>query len=580
MSARGGQPPSPEDAQRALRHDLRTPINQILGYSELLEEELSSEGKDEYVADLKRIQLAARKLLELVDRVGKDVPAPAPKEAAPLRSTGVILRAEVPEPAGAAPPSPEASGTVLVVDDNELNRDMLSRRLKAKGYEVDVAEDGTVALGKIAGGGFEAVLLDVMMPGISGIDVLKTVRQKQSASDLPIIMATAKDHSEDIVEALQLGANDYVTKPLDFPVVLARLQTALSLKRAKQRVTKLAEELEIANSFIRKTFGRYLSDDVVASLLETPEGLKLGGEKRSVTILMADLRGFTAMAEGIPPEKVVAVLNNYLGTMTRIIARYRGTIDEFIGDAILALFGAPIPGPDDARRAVACAIEMQLAMDGVNERNAAEGLPPLEMGIALNTGEVVVGNIGSETRAKYGVVGSHVNLSGRIESFTVGGQILLSESTRREAGEDVRVGRTMALDAKGFREPVTVHELFGLGEGLVLPRRVEELIPLSRPVPVRFWVLTQKLVDAEAQVAEVLGVSAREAELRGSSRPAVLANLRLRTAEAGDDGGYVYAKVVEVPEEAPDRFRIRFTSATAQTVAIVEKWCAEGAAAR
>ena len=580
MSTPDGRPPSQEDAQRALRHDLRTPINQILGYSELLEEELSADGKDGYVADLKRIQVAARRMLELVDRIGKEPEGAPPVEGVPLRNTGVILRAELPAPSDAVPASPDVSGTVLVVDDNELNRDMLSRRLKAKGYEVDVAEDGTVALGKIGTGGFDAVLLDVMMPGISGIDVLKTVRTTKSASDLPIIMATAKDHSEDIVEALQLGANDYVTKPLDFPVVLARLQTALSLKRAKERVTKLAEELELRNSFIRKTFGRYLSDDVVASLLETPEGLKLGGEKRSVTILMADLRGFTAMAEGIPPEKVVAVLNNYLGTMTAIIARYRGTIDEFIGDAILALFGAPIPGADDARRAVACALEMELALDAGNARNAAAGLPPREIGFGLNTGEVVVGNIGSETRAKYGVVGSHVNLSGRIESFTVGGQILLSASTRREAGEDVRVGRTMALDAKGFRDPVTVHELLGLGDALVLPRRVEELIPLSRPVPVQFWVLTQKLVDAEAQEAQVLAVSTREAELRGASRPASLANLRLRTADTGADGAYVYAKVVEVPEDDASRFRIRFTSATAQTVAVVEKWCAEGAAAR
>src|SRR5262245_60411937 len=233
-----------------------------------------------------------------------------------------------------------AQGSLLVVDDNEMNRDMLARRLARRGYTVAVAADGQQALQMLEAQQFDLILLDIMMPGISGLDVLKILRERYSVADLPVIMATAKDQGEDIVEALTLGANDYVTKPLDFPVVLARTETQLSLKRANEEVRRLAKELEVRNRFIQQTFGRYLSEEVVRRLLETPEGLRLGGEKREVTLLMADLRGFTAMSDRYPPEQIVRMLNNYLGAMADIITGYQGTIDEFIGDAILALFGA------------------------------------------------------------------------------------------------------------------------------------------------------------------------------------------------------------------------------------------------
>lgn len=287
-----------------------------------------------------------------------------------------------------------AQGSLLVVDDNEMNRDMLSRRLERQGYAVAVAADGQQALAMIEARPFDTVLLVIMMPGISGLEVLKILRERYSVADLPVIMATAKDEGRDIVAALNLGANDYVTKPLDFPVVLARVQTQLSLKRAREEIQRLAEQLELRNRFIRDTFGRYVTNEVVASLLDSPEGLQLGGEKRQVTIVMSDLRGFTSLSERLPPEQVVAMVNRYLGTMVEVIMQYQGTINEFIGDAIFVIFGAPIWREDDAQRAVACTVAMQLAMASVNERNRHEGLPVVEMGIGVNTGEVVVGNIG------------------------------------------------------------------------------------------------------------------------------------------------------------------------------------------
>ena len=143
--------------------------------------------------------------------------------------------------------------------------------------------------------------------------------------------------------------------------------------------------------------------------------------------------------------------------------KYGGTIDEFLGDGILVIFGAPIWREDDAERAVACAVEMQLAMAGVNEQNRRDGLPEISMGIGINTGEVVVGNIGSRKRAKYGIVGSDVNLAYRIESYTSGGQILISETTLKDTSSPVKINRQMQVEPKGFADPVTIYEVGGIG---------------------------------------------------------------------------------------------------------------------
>ena len=307
------------------------------------------------MADLQKVRAAAQRALELVDETfppggeagaagrlprARRRPAPAQAEREPAALPPLRPPSEPIEP---------GSVSLLVVDDNELNRDMLSRRLGSRGFKVAVAEDGASALAMIEKQDFDLVLLDVMMPGLSGIDVLKRLRERWPESDLPVVMATARDATEDVVEALRLGANDYVTKPLDFAVVLARVETQLSLRRQKQEIRRLAENLELRNRFIQSLFGRYLSDEVVADLLASPEGPRIGGEQRRVTLLMSDLRGFTPLTEGLAPQQVLRLLNSYLGTMADVVLAHQGTVDEFVGDAILAIFGAPVARPDDAR---------------------------------------------------------------------------------------------------------------------------------------------------------------------------------------------------------------------------------------
>jgi adenylate cyclase len=445
-------------------------------------------------------------------------------------------------------------GSLLIVDDNAMNRDMLARRLARRGYAVAVAENGHEALDMVAEQQFDLLLLDIMMPGISGLEVLRLLRQRYSVADLPIIMATAKDQSEDVVAALKLGANDYVTKPLDFPVVLARTQTHLSLKRAMEHIQHLAGQLEVHNRFIRETFGRYLTDEVVTSLLDAPEGLRLGGAKRQVTMLMADLRGFTSLAGRLEPEQVVTLINRYLGTMVEVIAQYQGTIDEFIGDAIFVIFGAPVQRCDDARRAVACALAMQLAMETVNAQNRHEGLPEVEMGIGIHTGEVVVGNIGSHKRAKYGVVGSHVNLTSRIESFTIGGQILISEATKQSVESRLEIAEQMEIEAKGILHPVRLYDVQGIGEpcNLALPETAYTLFPLREHIPLRYKPLEGKSLDGFTFTGQVVKLSVKGCEISSDTPVTIWSNLKMQLLDHKGDmlHGDLYAKVLR---HLPDR---------------------------
>ena len=453
-------------------------------------------------------------------------------------------------------------GRLLVVDDNEMNRDMLSRRLERKGYSVAVAADGGKALEMMAAEEFDLVLLDIMMPGISGLQVLKEVRRNHTLADLPVIMATARTESVDIVDALKLGANDYVTKPLDFPVVLARVASQLGLKLANEKIRALAEEVELRNQFIRKVFGRYLSDDIVAGLLGSPEGLSLGGAKRDVTILMCDIRGFSLLSARLEPDQVLSMLNNFLSVMTDVILEFGGTIDEFIGDAILVLFGAPVERADHAEAAVACAIRMQGAVEEVNERNRLLGLPPVEMGVGINTGEVVVGNIGSEKRAKYGVVGTNVNLAARIEGYTTGGQVLISDNTYKAVADRIEIAGSKEVHPKGASAPIQVHEVAGLGGKYSLQIKPAEpkMLKLPEPVPAGFTIVDGKDTGGDEHATQITWISTTHGQICLQGQDVVpLAELRiqLRLPAGGGHTSELFAKVISVGD---GEALLRFTS--------------------
>lgn len=350
-----------------LHYQVRMPINDVIGFSETLLVNAAEQGQLDLIADLKKIQSAAEYVVSYIDEIidFSKIDAGLKKSGAEdserlslIDSVRISLRGLAQNSAAV---TRYERGSILVVDDNGINRDLLSRYLERQGHAVQVAHHGRQALEMIATGSFDLVLLDITMPGLTGYEVLQHLKNSETWRDLPVIMISAWDEMDRVVRCIELGEEDYLLKPFNPVLLRNRVGAFLERKRLRdikveqqQKLHELNTALELRNRFIRQTFGSYLSDEIVDTILKKG-GLKIGGEKRHATILMADLRGFTSLSERLPAEDVVAMLNLYLETMTEIIQKYQGTIDEFIGDAILVIFGAPILRPDDPRRAVACA---------------------------------------------------------------------------------------------------------------------------------------------------------------------------------------------------------------------------------
>ncbi len=454
--------------------------------------------------------------------------------------------------------------TVLVVDDTPANLSLLSNLLKEQ-YRIKVANSGKKALELAAAAPPDLVLLDIMMPEMDGFEVCRRLKAGEATRRVPVIFLTAKTEPEDEELGFAVGAVDFIHKPISPPILAARVKTQLEIKAWHDLIDQQNAGLRQNNRLIRQTFGRYLSEDVVADILALPDGAALGGESRLVTIMMTDLRGFTSVSERLPAGDVLKVVNIYLEEMTEVIVKYRGTIIEFIGDAILAVFGAPNQREDDAGRGVACAIEMQNAMQAVNARCRQLGYPEVEQGIGINTGEAVVGHIGSARRTKYGLVGRHVNLTGRIESYSVGGQILVSEHTAKACGPVLRIGDTLEVMPKGVRKPITLYDVHGIeGEYRVALELREASAPveLREAVPVGFVLLEEKHATKTTYGGSLRALSLKEALIHAEIPVERLANLKLNLAaeEGGEANFDLYAKVVESPAAQASTFRVNFTS--------------------
>jgi adenylate cyclase len=472
---------------------------------------------------------------------------------------------------------------VLLVDDQAIIAEAVRRMLAS---ETDIlfhyCSDPTAAVRVATEIAPTVILQDLVMPDIDGLLLVRFFRANPATRDVPLIVLSTKEEPQVKAEAFALGANDYLVKLPDKLELIARLRyhskgyiSLLERNDAYQALERLAKQLELRNRFIRETFGRYLTDDVVASLLDSPAGLQLGGEKRQVTILMSDLRGFTALSNRLAPEQVVVILNRYLGTMVEVITQYQGTIDEFIGDSILVIFGAPVWQAEHAAHAVACAVAMQLAMDAVNTENRRDGLPAVEMGIGVHTGEVVVGNIGSHKRAKYGVVGSAVNLTARLESYTIGGQILISEAARHALGPLVQVTAPMEVETKGIEEPLTVYEVQGIGGSyqLVVPVTEATLVPLQEALPLRYTLLEGKHLERTVFPGCLVRLSAKGGEIRSAHPVAPWSDIKIRLLRHDDTEipGDLYAKVLRSLPESGTGFAVHFTSVAPEVATFFQR---------
>ncbi len=335
---------------------------------------------------------------------------------------------------------------------------------------------------------------------------------------------------------------------------LSEMMLLKDIAEDMERVSSLNRQLQLRNALLQETFGMFLSDEVVRQLLDKPGGLSLGGTNEVVTIMMSDLRGFTALSEQMYPDDLINMLNHYLGAMTEVIQRYGGTIIEFIGDGILALFGAPVPRGTHAADAVAAAVSMQAAMEDVNQWNAERSYPHLEMGIGLNTGEVIVGNVGSRKRMKYGVVGSHVNLCGRIESYTIGGQILISPGVREAVSSPLTIEKEMTVAPKGVGRSLVLSHVTGIGEpyNVYVRMKTDPTTELKEPVPVRFFLVREKHTDSQQHYGGIIALGKECAILQTETPLEIYDNLQIGA------GGSLLCKVRDKVEGGA--YLVKYTS--------------------
>jgi adenylate cyclase len=334
------------------------------------------------------------------------------------------------------------SGRLLIVDDNKVNRLLLGRGLEQQGHAVDFAENGAQALDKLTQEHYDLVLLDIEMPELDGYQVLEQIIQDTDLRDIPVIMTTATDEMDSVVRCIELGAEDYLTKPVNAVLLRARINASLEKKRLRDQQRELIK--------------KFATEEVAEQMLA--EGFELGGRLVDATVMFADIRGFTSMSETQSPADIIELLNTYYTLMFEAITGQSGIVNQIVGDGLMSLFGAPVPRPGHPQLAVKAAQEMIEMIDLFNMDQEAAGKIPIKIGIGIATGKVIAGFTGTLRRATYTCVGDTVNLAARLEARTkvIEQPILINEATRMALGGDISVEDQGFIPIRGKKQEVRV----------------------------------------------------------------------------------------------------------------------------
>lgn len=335
-----------------------------------------------------------------------------------------------------------SQGKILLVDDSPSVRKMLEDTLSDDGYVVYTAEHGKEAIELLKLFTPNLVITDVSMPEMDGFALVRRLKDSPAECDIPVIMLTAATEEKDVIEGLGLGAADYIRKPFLPAELMLRVKNLLKSEREKNR--------------LKEVFARHTSPEVMQELLSRSDDLMLSGELRQVAVLFADIRGFTRIAAGSSPEQVVKDLNQYLTVMSKAVMKEGGTLDKFLGDGLMALFGAPLPHDDDARRAVRSAIAIQQGVAQLNRERESAGRAPMRVGIGLTLGSALVGNIGSALRTDYTAIGDCVNMAARLQGQADGGEIIISDELSRAVASEFEVALKGQVKIKGKDEPIKI----------------------------------------------------------------------------------------------------------------------------
>jgi len=475
----------------ALCHTLRSPLTAVIGYSDLLLEESADYG-EEVAGDLRKIHAAGSHLLELVDTF-LDVFRAELSHSVTVATVDAAARPEVAAPS--APPHPSAeclggralgrhvqlSGALLVVDDDDANRDLLSRRLGRLGCSVTLAVDGDAALELLQQYSFDLVLLDLRMPRVSGFEVLAQIRAQPALLHLPVIILSASDELDAMVQCVELGADEYLSKPVHPTLLVARVRRLLEQKRLRdqeamhlrtiraqaaelaewgrtleERVARQVEELERVGRL-----RRFLSPQVADLIVSSGQEELLASHGQEVTVLFCDLRGYTAFADYADPDTVIRVLSRYHAILGPLIHTYQGTLERFAGDGLMVFFNDPIPTPDHCERAVGLALAMREEVGKLLQELACSSIS-LGFGVGVARGYATLGRIGFEGRFDYACLGSATNRAARLCAEAAAGQILVDAPVFDAIAHRYRVERLPDLMLKGFRQPVPTWNVTGI----------------------------------------------------------------------------------------------------------------------
>jgi class 3 adenylate cyclase len=338
-----------------------------------------------------------------------------------------------------------APGRILVVDDNRVNRLLLGRGLEEQGHGVEFAEHGREALDLLGRERFDLMLLDVLMPEVDGYQVLAEMKDDPHLRDLPVIMTTSLDELDSVVKCIEMGAEDYLTKPVNQILLKARVQSSLEKKRLRDQQREL----------ISKFATREVAEDLLTS------GFSLGGKFVEAAAMFCDIRSFTAIAEAQGPAKTIELLNDYYTLMMDAIGGEGGVVNQMVGDGLMAIFGAPTPSRDFRLRAVRAARQMVELVELFDQEQAALGKVQIRIGVGIASGRMIAGYTGTQKRATYTCVGDTVNLAARLEAHTkvVERPILIDEHTRDGLNGEILLEPQGELLLKGKNRPVNVYSV-------------------------------------------------------------------------------------------------------------------------
>ncbi|HEY8799539.1 MAG TPA: response regulator [Candidatus Limnocylindrales bacterium] len=359
------------------------------------------------------------------------------------------------------------AGRVLVADDSAVNRKLLVQLLGRLGLQSIEVEDGAAALAVLRAdgpAGIDVVLLDVVMPELDGFETLAAIKADEALRDLPVIMVSGVDELDSVVRCIEMGATDYLSKPLNPQILGARINASLAAKRLRDLDKEYLERQTALTATIerqREELSRFLSPQV-AALVSSPQGEQLlAGHRRQITAVFCDLRGFTAFAETADPEELFAVLRDYHEAMGALIVGHGGTLEHFAGDGIMIFFNDPVLQADHVERAVRMAVAMRARFVDLAVRWRKLGYE-LAFGVGIAVGYATIGRIGFDGRFDYGAIGNAVILASRLSSEAMGGQILLSQRAFAAVEDVVEADSVGELALKGFSRPVPAVNVIAL----------------------------------------------------------------------------------------------------------------------